>query len=86
MTFTPISTPRVVTSLIGIAAGLIAGVGLPLLEVGFACRRSISEGCVWGRALIGINIVATLVVVGIPVGLMTAWLVSRRRRMSNRHD
>lgn len=61
-----------------IAVCVIVGVGLPQLEVAYACLRPVSEGCVWGRALISVNTVATLVLVGIPAGLLTARLVRRR--------
>jgi len=64
--------------LFGIAVCLIVGFGLPPLEVALACQRPISEGCVWGRALISVNIVATLIIAGIPAGLLTAWFTRRR--------
>ncbi len=65
--------------LFGMAAGLIVGFGLPYLELAIACLRPISEGCVWGRAVIPVNIAATLVILGIPVGVVAAWWARRRR-------
>jgi hypothetical protein len=53
------------SSLFGMAVGLLVGFGLPHLEVARACLRPISEGCVWGRSLIAVNIIATLILVGL---------------------
>jgi uncharacterized membrane protein (DUF441 family) len=66
------------SSLFGMAVGLLVGFGLPYLEVARACLRPISEGCVWGRSLIAVNIIATLILVGLPVGVLTAWWAGRR--------
>jgi hypothetical protein len=62
----------------GFVAAMLVGLGAPHLEVALACRRPISEGCVWGRALLPVNVVASLVILGIPTFLVVVWLLGRR--------
>jgi hypothetical protein len=51
----------------GAGIAVAVGVALPEIEVTYACLRPYSEGCVWGHALILVNMVATFVLIGIPV-------------------
>lgn len=62
----------------GLLAAIVVGVGAPYLELALACRNSTSESCVWGRALLPVNIVASLVILGIPVFLLVVWYLGRR--------
>ena len=64
----------------GLIAAVFVGIGVPLLEVKIACLRPASESCVWGRALLPVNIVATLVILGTPTFLFVVWLLGRRGR------
>ena len=60
-------------------AAIFVGVGLPLLEVEIACLRPSSESCVWGRALLPVNIAATLVIVGAPTFFLVLWAQGRKK-------
>jgi NhaP-type Na+/H+ or K+/H+ antiporter len=71
-------------SLIGLALSAIVAVGLPQLELAYACRQPTSEGCVWGHALISVNTAATGVIVGIPVGALVVWWLGRTSRAGRR--
>jgi hypothetical protein len=59
---------------------LVVGLGLPYIEVAYACRRQLSEACVWGHAYLPLNLAATLLLVGGPTFLVTSWLLRRRSR------
>jgi hypothetical protein len=65
--------------LAGIVVCVSVGFGVPRLEVAYECLRPISEGCVWGHALIGVNTAATLVLIGVPVGAFVFWWLGARR-------
>lgn len=59
---------------------LVIGLGLPLLEVAFVCRQPASEACVWGRAYLPLNGVATLLILGVPTFFVVVWIFGRRRK------
>lgn len=64
----------------GTLAALFVSLAAPYLEVQFACRRHVAEGCVWGRALLPVNVAVTAVVAGVPTFLVVVWLLGRRRK------
>ena len=64
----------------GLIAAIVIGVGAPLLEIAFACRNPSSEGCVWGRALLPVNIAATLLILGTPTFLIVVRILGRRSK------
>jgi len=64
----------------GAIAAVVVGVGAPRLEVAVACRRPISEPCVWGRAYLPVNVAATLVILGVPIFGFVARMTGRRAR------
>lgn len=69
--------------LTALAAGLIAGVGYPLVDVALACRAPVSEACVWGKAYLPLTLGLSVVIVGGSVtGLLYAVLMWRRGRQS----
>ena len=71
--------------LTALAAGLIAGIGYPVVDVLLACREPISEACGWGKAYFPLTLGASVVLVGGPVtGVLYALL--RRRRESRGDD
>jgi len=59
--------------LLGVVVAAAIATILPQLEVEYACVRPISEGCVWGRALITVNRVATFFLIGMPAGGLIVW-------------
>lgn len=63
----------------GLAAAAAVSVALPVAEVRHHCKDPMSEACVWGKALIKVNMAAHFVVIGIPLMLLVAWLLGRRR-------
>lgn len=67
---------RVGVYVLSAAAAVAVGTGIPLAVVWRACRRPASEGCVWGRALLPVNVTATCLIVGLP----TFFLVRRLLR------
>ncbi len=66
---------RYLLALLG--AGLV-GIGLPQLEVAFACRRPVSEGCGWWHASLPVNVAATFLLLGVPTFFVIVWLLGRR--------
>jgi len=69
--------------LIALAAGLVVGIGCLFVDVGLACRRPISEACVWGKAHPPLTLGVSVVVMG--GGMATpfyAVLIWRQRRQS----
>jgi hypothetical protein len=62
---------RRTTLLKALAAGLGVGIGYPFVDVGLACRRPISEACVWGRAYFPLTLGVSVAVRG---GAVTATL------------
>jgi uncharacterized iron-regulated membrane protein len=65
--------------IIGLVVAVAIGVGLPEIEVAYACLRPISEGSVWGRALIVVNMIATFSLVGLPACAAIIWWRRRAR-------
>jgi hypothetical protein len=66
-----------------LVTGLVVGIGYPFVDVGLACRRPISEACVWGKAYFPLTLGASVVVLGGAVAaLLYAVLTWRRRRLS----
>ena len=73
--------------LTALAAGLIAGVAYPFVDVALACRVPISEACVWGKAYFPLTLGLSVVVLGGAVtGLLYAALTWRRRSQSHDDD
>jgi hypothetical protein len=68
---------------VGLAVCALVGFGLPRLELAYACRRPASEDCVWGKALISLNVAATTVIIGMPTGAFAAWYIGRTKRTRN---
>jgi putative exporter of polyketide antibiotics len=64
--------------LCALIAAMCVGLGLPQIEVALACRRPVSEACVWGHAYLPLNIAATLLLGGVPTFLVVAWFLCRR--------
>jgi hypothetical protein len=62
----------------GLLAAVLVGLGAPYLELALVCHNSSSESCVWGRALLPVNIVGSLVVLGLPTFLLVVWFLGRR--------
>ena len=69
---------RRIVTLQGSLAGIGVTLAAPLIEVWFACRRPISEGCVWGKALLPVNFVCTALVLGVPTFLLVRWALRSR--------
>ena len=67
----------------GFLLAAAVALGVPALEVANACRREISEGCVWGKALFWVNVAATFVIVGVPLWILLVWRLRRRSRAAN---
>jgi hypothetical protein len=66
-----------------LAAGLVVGIGYPFVDVGLACRRPISEACVWGKAYFPLTLGVSVVLLGGAVtAVLYAVLMWRRRRQS----
>jgi hypothetical protein len=66
-----------------LAAGLVVGIGYPFADVGLACRRPVSEACVWGKAYLPLTLGVSVVVLGGAVtALLYAVLMWRRRSQS----
>lgn len=65
-------TPRV-RAIIALAAGLVAGVAYPLLDVAMSCRAPDSEACVWGKAYLPLTLGISIPL----VGAVVAWLAYR---------
>lgn len=67
--------------LTALSAGLIAGVGYPIVDLALACRAPTSEACVWGKALFPLTLgVSAVVLGGVATAVLYAVLVRRRRR------
>ena len=64
---------------LGSAVGAALSVALPLTEVKLACARPVSEACVWGKALITVNVAGHFLVIGLPTAFLVSWLLGRRR-------
>jgi len=65
------------------AAGLIAGVSYPAVDLALACRAPSSEACVWGKAYLPLTFGVSLVLLGgVVTALVYAALMWRRRRQS----
>jgi hypothetical protein len=62
-----------------LAAGLLVGLGVPLVELALDCRVRTSEGCVWGRALLGVSL-SVGAVLGLLAGTITYFVVRALRR------
>ena len=71
--------PRRRPFLTALAAGLIAGIGYPIVDVILACRAPISEACVWGKAYFPLTLGVSVVLVGgLVTGVFYALLLRRR--------
>ena len=53
-----------------LGVGLLVGVVVPLAELALDCRVRQSEGCVWGRALLGVSLT-----VGAVLGLLAGTIL-----------
>lgn len=66
--------------LIALAAGLLAGIGYPLVDLALSCRVPDSEACVWGKAYLPLSFALSVVIVGGAIaGLLYAVLARRGR-------
>lgn len=63
----------------GLAAAVAVSVALPVAEVRHYCEKPLSEQCVWGKALIKVNMAGHFVIIGIPLMFAIAWWLGRRR-------
>jgi hypothetical protein len=69
--------------LIALAIGLLAGLIYPVIDLGLACRKPISEACVWGKAYLPLTLGASVVLLGgVVTALVYAALAWLRRRQS----
>jgi hypothetical protein len=50
--------------LVGLASGLVVGLGYPYLDLAAACRIPDSEACVWGKAYFPLTLGLSLVLLG----------------------
>jgi hypothetical protein len=62
----------------GFLLAAAVGLGAPYLEVANACRLPVSEQCVWGKALIWVNVAATFFIIGVPLWALLVWFLKRR--------
>lgn len=62
-----------------LAAGLLFGIGIPLVERWIECRQPTSEACVWDRALLPVS-VGVGAVLGLVAGTVAYFVVRSRRR------
>ena len=67
------------TLVAALAAGLLVGVGIPLVELWAACRRPDSEACVWDRALLGVSL-GVGAVLGLLAGTVVYFVLRSVRR------
>lgn len=70
-------------ALIAVLAGLVAGIGYPLVDIALACRAATSEACVWGKAYFPLTLSLSVVIVGGGVAGLVYAVMRRRRRKSN---
>jgi hypothetical protein len=62
-------------------AGAVAGGGYPIIDLALACRKPVSEACVWGKAYFSLNLGLSLFFLGgAGAGLMYALLAWHRKR------
>lgn len=67
--------------LIALSAGLVVGIGYPVVDVGLACRVPMSEACVWGKAYFPLTLGMSVALVGsVVAGLLYAVLMWHGRR------
>ena len=62
----------------GFLLAVSVALGAPYLEVMNACRQPLSEQCVWGKALIWVNVAGTFVIIGVPSWALLVWLLRRK--------
>ena len=74
---------RRVTLVGALAAGLLLGVGIPLVELWVECRQPTSEACVWDRALLGVSL-SVGAVLGLVAGTVAYFVVRSLRRPPRR--
>jgi len=72
--------------LIALSVGLVVGIGYPFVDVGLACRRPISEACVWGKAYFPLTLGVSVVVLGGAVAALVYAVFMWRRRRQLRDD
>ena len=66
--------------LTSLTLGLIAGTAYPFVDLALACRATVSEACVWGKAYLPLTLGLSLVIVGGIVTLVTYLLLVRKRQ------
>jgi len=76
-------SPRI-SFLVAIAAGLVAGVGYPFVDLALACRAPVSEACVWGKAYLPLTLGLSLVLVsacvaGLTYAALACWRNFRKK-------
>lgn len=72
--------------LVAIAAGLLAGIGYPSLDLALACRAPASEACVWAKAYFPLTLGLSLVLLGCVVAGLTYAALSYWRKKRRRRD
>ena len=79
----PATRSRRALFLIALSVGLVVGIGYPFVDLVLACRRPISEACVWGKAYFPLTLGVSVVILGGGVtGLLYAALMWRRAGQS----
>lgn len=71
---------RRASTITALVAGLAAGALYPLIETAISCRAPDSEACVWGKALLPLEIAVSAFVVGIPLAIVVFLALEWRRR------
>jgi hypothetical protein len=80
----PAARSRRAPFLIALSVGLVAGIGYPFVDLLLACRRPVSEACVWGKAYFPLTLGASVLILGGGVtGLLYGALVWRHGRQSS---
>jgi hypothetical protein len=61
--------------LIAVSAGLLVGLGYPIVDVTLACRTPTSEACVWAKGYFALTLGVSVVLLGgLTAGLVYAVL------------
>lgn len=69
-----------------LVVGPCVGALYPLIETALACRAPDSEACVWGKALLPLEVSVSAFVVGIPVAIATFLVLEWRRRAKGKAE
>jgi hypothetical protein len=55
---------RRTSAIIALVAGPVIGAAYPFLQLAYDCQAPVSEACVWGKALLAVSVVISIVFIG----------------------